>query len=163
MTTLDPMTTHAEPPPLERLQALIRAQAGPAQDWRNKLPTLRAQASATSAMLRELARTPPAAPPPDRGYAALVLAAPTMDWTEDVSERLRRALPLKARIDLDTPGNGLRDDQPPTGFTVNCRVSVPGVSGAKVTEQVRAALSNIEGLEIEYSEPLVLVVVSPSG
>jgi hypothetical protein len=35
--------------------------------------------------------------------------------------------------------------------------------GAKATEQVRAALANVEGLEIDYSEPLELVVVSPSG
>jgi nitrate reductase NapAB chaperone NapD len=37
------------------------------------------------------------------------------------------------------------------------------VRGSKATEQVRAALANIEGLEIDYSEPLDLVVVSPSG
>jgi nitrate reductase NapAB chaperone NapD len=37
------------------------------------------------------------------------------------------------------------------------------VRGAKATEQVRTALANIEGVEIDYSEPLDLVVVSPSG
>jgi hypothetical protein len=37
------------------------------------------------------------------------------------------------------------------------------VHGAKATGQVRAALAKIEGLEIDYSEPLDLVVVSPSG
>ncbi|HSZ15311.1 MAG TPA: hypothetical protein VK790_14850 [Solirubrobacteraceae bacterium] len=42
-------------------------------------------------------------------------------------------------------------------------MSLPGVRGAKVTEQVRAALADMEGLEIDYSEPLDLVVVSPSG
>ena len=53
MTTLDSMTTHAEPSPLERLQSLIHEQAGPAREWRSKLPTLRAQCAATAAMLEE--------------------------------------------------------------------------------------------------------------
>ncbi len=34
MTTLDSMATHAEPSPLERLQSLVHAQAGPAREWR---------------------------------------------------------------------------------------------------------------------------------
>jgi hypothetical protein len=40
MITLDPMATQAEPSPLERLQSLVHAQAGPAREWRTKLPTL---------------------------------------------------------------------------------------------------------------------------
>jgi hypothetical protein len=163
MTTLDSMATHAEPSPLERLQSLVRAQAGPAREWRTKLPTLRAQASATSAVLGELARTPPTTPLPDREYAAVVLAAPTKDWAGDVADRLRKALSSGVRVDLGAPGEGLRDGQPLTGFTVSCRVSLPGVRGAKATEQVRAAFANMEGLEIDYSELLDLIVVSPSG
>jgi hypothetical protein len=50
-----------------------------------------------------------------------------------------------------------------TGFTVRCQVSLPGVPGATVTEQVRAALANMDGLEVDYSEPLDLVVVTPIG
>jgi hypothetical protein len=163
MTTLDPMATHAEPPPLERLQSLVHEQAGPAQEWRTKLPTLRAQTAATLIVLEELARTPPTIPLSEREYAAVVLAAPTRDWTEDVADRLRKALPSGAQVDLGAPGEGLRDGQPLTGFTVRCQISLPGVRGAKATEQVRAALANMEGLEIDYSEPLDLVVVSPSG
>ena len=163
MTTLDPMTTRAEPSPLERLQALVQEQAGPAREWRRKLPTLRAQASATSFKLGELARTPPAFSVPERGYADVVLAAPTKEWAEDVADRLRDALPVGVRVDLGAPGEPLRDDQPLTGFTVRCQVSLPGVPGATVTKQVRAALANMEGLEIDYSELLDLVVVAPSG
>jgi hypothetical protein len=163
MTTLDSMATHAEPSPLERLQTLVHAQAGPAREWRTKLPTLRAQASATSAVLGELARTPPTTPLPDREYADVVLAAPTKEWAEDIADRLRNALPSGVKVNLGAPGDGLRDGQTLTGFTVRCEVSLPGVRGAKATEQVRAALANMEGLEIDYSEPLDLVVVSPSG
>lgn len=75
LTTLDSMATHAEPSALERLQALVQEQAGPAREWRMKLPTLRAQASATSAMLGELARTSPTTPIHERDYADVVLAA----------------------------------------------------------------------------------------
>jgi hypothetical protein len=163
MTTLDSMATHAEPSPLERLQSLVHAQAGPAREWRTKLPTLRAQASATSAVLGELARTSPATALPDREYADVVLSAPTREWAEDVADRLRNALPSGAQVRLGARGEGLRDGQTLTGFTVRCEVSLPGVRGAKATEQVRAALANIEDLEIDYSEPLDLVVVSPSG
>jgi|HubBroStandDraft_2_1064218.scaffolds.fasta_scaffold87190_3 hypothetical protein len=163
MTTLDSMATHAEPSPLERLQSLVHAQAGLAREWRTKLPTLRAQSSATLAVLGELARTPPTTPLPEREYADVVLAAPTKEWAEDVAARLRNALHSGVQVDLGAPGDGLRDGQPLTGFTVRCQVSLPGVRGAKATEQVRAALANMEGLEIDYSEPLDLVVVSPSG
>jgi hypothetical protein len=163
MTTLDSMATHAEPSSLERLQSLVHAQVGPAREWRTKLPTLRAQSAATSAMLGELARTPPTTPRPERAYADVVLAAPTREWAEDVADRLRKALPSGVQVDLGTPGEGLRDGQPLTGFTVRCQVSLPGARGAKATEQVRAALANMEDLEIDYSEPLDLVVVSPSG
>jgi hypothetical protein len=163
MTTLDPMTTRAEPSPLEHLQALIKEQADQAREWRMKLPTLRAQASATSFTLEELARMPPTTSVPERGYADVVLAAPTKEWAEDVADRLRDALPTGVQVDLGAPGEPLQDGQPLTGFTVRCQVSLPGVSGAAVTERVRTALANMEGLEIDYSEPLDLVVVAPSG
>jgi hypothetical protein len=114
-------------------------------------------------MLGELARTSPVTRVPERGYADLVFAAPTKEWAEDVADRLRRTLPSTVQVDLGAAGDGLRDGQPLTGFTVRCQVSLPGMRGAKATEQVRAALANMEGLEIDYSEPLDLVVVSPSG
>jgi hypothetical protein len=163
MTTLDSVATRAEPSSLERLQSLVHAQAGPAREWRTKLPTLRAQTAATSAVLEELARTPPTTPLREREYADLVLAAPTKEWAEDVADRLRKALPFGVQVDLGPPAEGLRDGQPLTSFTVRCQVSLPGMRGAKATEQVRAALANVEGLEIDYSQPLNLVVVSPSG
>ena len=162
MTKLDVMATHAELSPLERLQLLVREQAGPAREWRGKLPTLRAQSAAISAVLEELARTP-VTPVPEREFAALVLAAPTRDWAEEVAVRLRNALPCGAEVALCAPGEGLQDGQPPTGFTVRCQVFLPGVRGAKATGQVRAALANMEDVEVDYSELLELVAVSPAG
>lgn len=79
MTTLDPMATHAQPSPLEHLQALVQEHAGQAREWRMKLLVLRAQSAATSFKLGELARTPPTASIPERGYADVVLAAPTRE------------------------------------------------------------------------------------
>ncbi len=163
MTTLDPMTTHAQPSPLEHLQTVIQDHADPAREWRTKLPTLRAQASATSFKLGELARTPAASSVPERGYADVVLAAPTKEWAQDVAGRLRHALPAGVQVELGAPGEPLRDGQPLTGFTVSCQVSLPGVPGTAVTRQVRAVLAKMEGLEIDYSAPLDLVVVAPSG
>jgi hypothetical protein len=163
MTTLDPMTTRAQPSPLEHLQTVIQDQAAPAREWRTKLPTLRAQASATSFKLGELARTSPASSIPERGYADVVLAAPTKEWAEDVADRLRHTLPAGVQVQLGTPGEPLREGQPLTNSTVSCQVSLPGVPGAVVTRQVRAVLATMEGLEIDYSEPLDLVVVAPSG
>lgn len=162
MTTLDSMTTHAERSPLERLQSMIRDQAGPAREWREKLPILRAQSAATAALLDALAQTP-ITPVPEREFAALVLAAPTRDWAEDVAARLHNALPSGAEVALGVPGEGPRDGPPLPGFTVRCRVSLPGVRGAKATEQVRAALANMGDLKIDYSELLDLVAVSPAG
>ncbi len=163
MTTLDPVTTRAEPSPLEHLQALVQKQAGPAREWRTRLPTLRAQTAATSFKLGELARTQPATSRPEHGYADVVLAAPTKEWANDVADRIRDALPAGVQVDLGAPGEPLHDGQPLTAFTVRCQVSLPGVPGAAVTRQVRAALANMEGLEIDYSELLDLVVVAPSG
>jgi hypothetical protein len=163
MTTLDAMTARAQPSPLEHLQTMIQDHAGPAREWRTKLPTLRAQASATSFKLGELARTPAASSVPERGYADVVLAAPNKEWAEDVANRLRDALPAEVRVELGVPGEPLRDGQPLTGFTVSCQVLLPGVSGTAVTRQVRAVLAKIESLETDYSEPLDLVVVAPSG
>jgi hypothetical protein len=162
MTKLDVMATHAEPSPLERLQLLVREQAGPAREWRTKLPILRAQSAAISALLEELARTP-ITPVPERGFAALVLAAPTRDWAEDVVARLHNALPSGAEVALGAPGEGLRDGQLLTGFTVRCQVSLPGMRGAKATGRVRAALANMEDVKVDYSELLDLVAVSPAG
>jgi hypothetical protein len=163
MTTLDPVTTQAESSPLQRLQSLVHAQAAAAREWRAKLPTLRAQTSATLFLLEELARTPPTSPIPDRAHADVVLSAPTREWAEDVASRLRHALPSEARIDLGAPGDTRRDGQPLTVFTVRCQVSLPGMRGAQATKQVRAALANMEDLETDYSKPLDLIVVSPSG
>jgi hypothetical protein len=114
-------------------------------------------------LLGELARTSPAKRLPDRGYADVVLSAPTKEWADDVAAQLRSALPSGVQVRLGASGEDLRDGQTLTGFTVRCEVSLPGVRGAKATEQVRTALANIEGVEIDYSEPLDLVVVSPSG
>lgn len=148
---------------MERLQALMQEQTALAREWRMKLPTLRAQTSAISFMLGELARTPLTASPPERGYADVVLSAPDREWATGVADRLRDALPAGALVDLGAPGWPLRDGQPLTSFTVRCSVSFPGVPGATVTEQVRAALAAMDDLEINYSKTLDLVVVAPSS
>ncbi|MGA9875392.1 MAG: hypothetical protein WBQ21_06245 [Solirubrobacteraceae bacterium] len=157
------MATRAEPSPLERLQALVQERSSQAREWRVKLPILRAQSAATSFKLGELARTLPTASIPERGYADVVLAAPNKEWAEDVASRLRDSLPVGAQIELGSTAEPLRDGQSLTGFTIRCQVSLPGTPGATVTRRVRAALASMDGLEIDYSESLDLVVVAPLG
>jgi hypothetical protein len=161
MTTLDSMPKNAELPPPDRLQSLVQAHAARAREWRMKLPTLRAQSSATSFMLRELARTPPGGVAHKSAYADVVLAAPTKQWADQVANRLRRALPSGAQVDLMC-GEPQPQAQPLTSLIVRYRVSLPGVPGMVTTEQVRAALARMEELETRYSETLGLVVVAPS-
>jgi hypothetical protein len=48
-----------------------------------------------------------------------------------------------------------------TTFTVRCPVSLPGVSGAKTTKRVCAALAAMDDLVTDYSVVLNLVVVYP--
>ncbi len=163
MTKLASMTTQAQPTPLEQLTALLDEYGRQTAEWREKLPTLRAKTAAIGAVLDRLAETWPTDPPPRHKYADVVLAAPEREWAEHVATRLRNALPSGVQIDLGGPGESPRDGRPPTGLIVRCQVSLPGVSGAKATKQVRAALANMGGLEIDYSEPLNLIVVSPSG
>jgi hypothetical protein len=49
----------------------------------------------------------------------------------------------------------------PFGFTVRCQVSLTGTPAEKATGQVRAALAGMNDLDVDYSEPRDLVVVSP--
>ncbi len=150
-----------ESTPLEQLTALLDEQADSSEAWRKMLPTLRARSAATSAVLSELARTSPTDSRPTRDYVDMVLAAPSRDWAQDVAGRLRQALPL-AQVELGVPGARL-PDAPPPGCTVRCHVSLPGVSNGKAVAEVRAALAKIPDLEVDYSQPIDLIVVTPSG
>jgi hypothetical protein len=112
-------------------------------------------------MLEELARTPPHAPPPKRSYANVVIAAPNQEWAQDIADRLHNALPTGVRVDLGVPGEPLRAGRPLTTFTVRCAVSLPGVPGSTVTREVLSALTDLEGVETDYSQLLDLIVLTP--
>jgi hypothetical protein len=157
------MTTDAQSSPFEELTVLLDEYGRQAAEWRERLPTLRARTAATGVMLDRLARTWPTDPPPRRGYADVVLAAPSKDWAEDVADRLRVILPAGTRVELGRGSESPRDAPLSSECTVNCEVWLAGVYGKKATAQVRTALATIEGLKVAYSESLDLVVVSPSG
>lgn len=148
---------------LDELKTLAAQQTTRASEWNDSLSTIRAQASATSVILDQLAQTPPTEPKPRREYVAVVLAAPSQGWANDVVDRLRNGLPSGARVELGGPGEALRDAPPPTGYTVRCQVFVPGVPGAKASEMVRSVLARMDDLEVDYSEPIDLIVVAPRG
>jgi hypothetical protein len=83
-----------EPTPLEQLTSLLDERADASEQWRKMLPTLRARSAATSTMLSELARSP-ADSRPTRDYVDIVLAAPSRDWAQDVTDRRLSRSPWK--------------------------------------------------------------------
>jgi hypothetical protein len=153
------MTT--EPTPLEQLTTLLDERADASEQWRKMLPTLRARSAGTSVVLSELARTSPTDSRSTRDYVDIVIAAPSRDWAQDVTDRLRQALPL-ARVELGVPGAPL-PEAPPPGYTVRCHVSLPGVSNGKAVAEARSALAKMTDLEVDYSESIDLIVVTPRG
>ncbi len=164
MIELGPMAAHTDSSSLECLEALIQEHARQTHEWRMQLPIMRAQSAAVSVLLRELARTPPGAVLPKRVYADVVVAAPTKEWAEDFAARLSDALPTGALVELGVPGrDGLGVDPPLTGYTVRCKVTLPGMRGRRATAQVRLTLANLEDLQVHYIETLDLIAVSPDG
>jgi len=161
MTTLGSMATQAQPSAREQLAALLDEESRRTAEWLERLPAVRAKSAATGVVLERLASTWPTDLPPRHPYADLVLASPGKQWAEDVASRLRNALPPGTRIDLGTFIPDTEDDEWMTAFTVRCPVSLPGVSGAKTTKRVCAALAAMDDLEVDYTESLNLVVVSP--
>mgnify|MGYP001182390682 CR=1 FL=1 len=161
MTTLRSIVTQAQPSAREQLAALLDEQSRRTAEWLERLPAVRAKGAASGVVLERLASTWPTDPPPRHSYADLVLATPDKQWAEDVASRLRNALSPDARIDLGTFVPSAGDGEWMPTFTVRCPVSLPGVSGAKTTKRVCAALAAMDDLEVDYTESLNLVVVSP--
>jgi hypothetical protein len=152
------MATDASP--LEALKDLLAKEAPSANIWRDSLPALRAQASATSVVLQRLAQTPVSITSAPRAAAVdVVLAAPSKAWAEDLARRLGDVLP-QADVRLGRPGERL-PDAPPPGFTVRCEVLLPKVTHGDAREAVLRAFRSMDGLEIDYSEPIDLIVVAP--
>src|SRR3989442_11758279 len=92
-----------KPSPLEQLTELLDEQEPRSNIYRELLPTLRAQASATSVVIGGLAQTSPANPLPKREDVEIVLASPSKAWTEDVVLRLGEALVSMDATILDEP------------------------------------------------------------
>jgi hypothetical protein len=155
--------TDEQASPLEQLTALLEERAERTREWREQLPLRRAQTAATGAVLDRLAKTWPGDPPPRRRYVDVILAAPSREWGENVATRLRDLLPPDATVQLGPEPEQLNGAPPPVVFTISCAVSLAGTSGGRASEQVRAALSKLADVEVEYSEPLDLIVVSPRG
>jgi hypothetical protein len=146
--------------PLEELKDLLAREAPSVDIWRDSLPTLRAQAAATSIVLQRLAQTPVSTvPQPRSAPVEVVLAAPSKDWAEGIERRLREALP-QADMRLGRPGERL-PEAPPPGFTVRCEVRLPKITHANARDAVLHAFRSMDGLEVDYSESIDLIVVAP--
>jgi hypothetical protein len=147
--------------PLQELKDLLDAQEQSVDLTRHYRDVLRSQASASAAVLNELASTPITASPVQRSYVDVLIAAPSRDWAEGIAAHLRSALGAGAEVLLGLPGEPLPDSVPPTGFTVRCEVRLASVSASEARDRVRRALSNIDDAEVDYSQPLDLFVVTP--
>lgn len=144
--------------PLDQLQRLLTEKERQRGVWAPQLETLRAQASATTAVLSELAQT---AVRPQRPEVEILLAGPDQNWAEEVMHRLRMALPA-ATVNRHEARTPLRE-APSSGCTVRCSVALSGIPHAEAVQKVRAELASIPDLEVDYSEPIDLIVVTPRG
>jgi len=145
---------------IEQLRSLIAGEQAEAQLWKGPSPALRAQAAASIAVLEELAQRPPTATArPGRGVDVLVLG-PDSDWATGVLLRLREALPDWPAGELATWRREAVQPGVP-GSIMRVTVDVPERDGQLPVERIRAATTGIEGVEVDYSEPLDLIVVTP--
>jgi hypothetical protein len=151
----------ARSPAPDRLKELLEEQSAQARRYAHEVPFLRAAAGATSAALTQLAETPPGTPLPRRTYVDIVLDAPDRGWAEKIAARLRSELP-DAQVNLGPSSAGLQAAPPPSGYVVRCEVSWPG-QARDAKGAVRKVLAGMSDVEVDYSEPIDLVVVRPSG
>jgi len=152
----------AEPSAPDSLAELLEKHSARAKQYASELPLLRAAAQATSDRLAELAATPPGSPLPRRTYVDVVLAAPSREWAENVRGRLSSKLP-DAQVNLGPSGTSLRDAPPPSHFVVRCEISWRGQPHPGARDAVRSALASMDDVEVDYNEPIDLVVVTPAS
>lgn len=146
---------------LEELKALVSEREATDSYWQSLLPTLRAQASASSAVLTELVQHQQATRGPRRAVDA-ILAAPDEPWADQLIRELTAAVP-NLRVNRGPAPEALRSAPPPSGYTIRLEIEPPASSEKNARDQVLAALAGIEHVDVDYSEPLDLMVISPRG
>lgn len=151
---------------LEQLKALVEEREPHVNVWRSALPALRAQASASAAVLGDLAKFEPGDQPGSapRGESVDVLiSAPDMEWGAYVLLRLREALPDWPAGEFRTwSADTFQPGVPPQAVVLRVPVHVPGRDGQTALQRVRAALTAMNDVSVDYSEPLDLLVVTPT-
>jgi hypothetical protein len=117
------------------------------------------QVGASAAVLSDLASTPIGAGPRPSHIAGksrvdILLAAPTKEWADTVSTKLKSA--LGEGVDLVSIGPA-----PPEGvyhgFALRYSAAVPG-TGTEAEQRVARALESIPEVDVEYSAPIDLFV-----
>jgi hypothetical protein len=150
----------SEPKQLEQLRKLLAGRETEVELWNESSPALRARASASTAILDELAQQPPTAPARQGRGVDVLVSAPAAEWAAGVLLRLREALPDWPAGPLETWRREAVQPGVP-GSIVRITVDVPERDGRLPVERVRSALTRIEGVSVDYSEPLDLIVVTP--
>jgi hypothetical protein len=151
------MTEPQADAPLAELRRLLDDEREEAVRWAPQLAYLRNAASASAAVFSELAR--PLEPVhPRRKYVDVLLALPDQQLVARVVTDLRRVLGTAAIVNvLDDQDQGAS----PLGRTIRCQVFVPGEIGDDATERVRAALAAMRDVDVDYSDSIDLIVVTP--
>jgi len=143
----------------DRLTELLQQQSERAKQYASEIPLLRAAAHATSDRLTRLAATPPGVSPPQQAYVDIVFEAPSRAWAEDLAVRLGSQLP-NVQVNLG-PSDTALQDAPVPGYVIRCEVSWRDQAPLDAKEAVMRALADMGDVEVNYNEPIDLVVVAP--
>lgn len=148
---------------LERLRQLVAEQSVNATSRHAQLQQLQASAQATTLILDALARKPADASESHRSLADVLLVMPSSSDAERFVDHMKEALGPNAHIRLDLPTDERRDGPSlPSGYALRSQITVTGLYGADLSAHVQSALRTLEGVVVDYSEPLDLIVVTPA-
>jgi hypothetical protein len=142
--------------PLRELTELLDNEDERRNNWASRRDALRAQGSATVSVLNELVHTTTR---PERPGVEVLLTGPGKEWVDAIERTLLAALP-EANIDRDV-ANGSPQDLA-SDYIARDSIALPGLTHASAVQKVRSALSSITNLKVDYSEPIDLIVVTPS-
>jgi hypothetical protein len=160
------MTEPSDKTPLDEFNELIADRESKVNLWADALPALRAQSSASAAVLNELAEKTPGNVQTRPGGVDLMLVAPEMaPWVRRVFAHLREAFPDERSlrnppIEMQRLPDNSGWPQPPR--TIKAHLDIKDAPDGPASRRVQAALAELPDVDVDYSEPLDLLVVTPS-
>jgi hypothetical protein len=141
------MTESSDKTNLDEFKELIADRESKANLWADSLPALRAQSSASAAVLSELAEKTPADGQDRPTGVDLMLVAPEMEpWVLRVFEHLQEAFPdersLK-NVRIETQRLPDSTGWPPTARTIKAHLDIKDAADRPASRRVQAALAGL--------------------